>query len=237
MDNGDIGIHPKKSITESVCVECETKFNDTSLKAVTICSICKRPVCDTHKQSKLAYIPDFKHTGKAIKEAQEIIRKQHECLQERGHPCLPYTLGFWKEFDLERELKRQRIRNHMDGFGYATDEEIEHLKVSHLMKQASYINERQKDAVRRQFTEEARKRADATRTYDNKFNYNFPIPAGIYLIDKYYNKLNNARTIGEVEKIVSDYRKQQRLKGKIEQSEQTEQHQQSEQPKKKHWWQ
>lgn len=43
-----------------------------------------------------------------------------DCL---GHPCLPYTLDFWKKFDLEKERRIQREKNHMDSFGYLTDEE------------------------------------------------------------------------------------------------------------------
>lgn len=63
------------------------------------------------------------------------------------------------------------------------------------------------------------RRASATRTYDNKFNYSFSIPAGIYSIDKYYEQLNNARTVAEVERIVDDFKK------KIKKEQ------------KKRWWQ
>jgi len=50
-------------------------------------------------------------------------------------------------------------------------------------------------------------RAAATKTYFNKFKHEFDIPAGIYSIDKYYNKLNNAQTLEEVGEIIKEYRR------------------------------
>jgi hypothetical protein len=232
---GDIDIQPPTKdtkttpISESVCVECETKFKDSSLKVVTICPICQRPVCDMHRVSKLAYIPDFKHTSKAIKEAQEIIRNQKDCLREKGHPCLPYTLDFWKQYDLEKERKKQRIKNQMDGFGYITDEEVE--AVIDRMPSSSTDEEEYSQShskiLERALRKETDRRRTATSTYNNKFNYNFPIPAGIYWVDEYYDRLNEARTLAEVDDIIHDYRRGIRKQPVQEQQVM----------KKKHWWQ
>ncbi len=105
-----------------VCTECQTKLNDDSLKPISVCPICERAFCSFHSKTTLVYIPDFKNVDKAIKEAKEVIEKNHA--DGTGHPCLPYTLDFWKEYDLEKERKKQREKNNMDGFGYFTDEEI-----------------------------------------------------------------------------------------------------------------
>ena len=42
-----------------------------------------------------------------------------------GHPCLTYSVKFWKRFEEGKILTRQRIKNNMDGFGYLTEEEID----------------------------------------------------------------------------------------------------------------
>lgn len=106
-----------------VCIECQTKLKDDTLKPISVCPICERAFCSLHQRTSLVYIPDFKRVDKAIKEAKEVIEKNNA--DGTGHPCLPYTLDFWKEYDLEKERKKQREKNNMDGFGYFTDEEIE----------------------------------------------------------------------------------------------------------------
>ncbi len=138
-----------------VCVECPKNGDDT-VKTVSPCPICKRFVCSIHSQPMLAYIPDFKHTGKVIKEAKEII-KSHNA-GGLGHPCLPYTLNFWKEFDLEKERRKQRIKNQMDGFGYVTDEEIEHTSERSLEEIRRKLEERkQQDIIASQESKKTKK--------------------------------------------------------------------------------
>jgi hypothetical protein len=44
-------------------------------------------------------------------------------------------------------------------------------------------------------------------TYGNKFGYRFSVPTEVYLNEKYFEKLNEARTLEEVEKIIQDYYK------------------------------
>ena len=81
-----------------------------------------------HLKPLLAYIPDLKHVDKEIIETREIIEKENA--QEIGHSCLPYTLEFWKNFEKEKILIKQRIKNRMDGFGYYTDEERKKFSIS-----------------------------------------------------------------------------------------------------------
>jgi hypothetical protein len=107
------------------------------MKPVSACPICQRLVCSIHLRCALAYVPDFKHTSEAIKEAQEIIRQDAD---ETGHSCLPYTIDYWKRFDLEKERKRQRIKNQMDGFGYITDEEKRNIADKSLKEIRKKLN-------------------------------------------------------------------------------------------------
>ena len=60
----------------------------------------------------------------------------------------------------------------------------------------------------------AKKRSDEIQqipnlsvTYDNKHGHRFSVPPEVYLDAKYYDKLNEARTLDEVEHIIHDYYK------------------------------
>jgi hypothetical protein len=44
-------------------------------------------------------------------------------------------------------------------------------------------------------------------TYGNKFGHRFRVPPEVYLDEKYFEKLNEARTLEEVERIIQDYYK------------------------------
>ena len=49
-------------------------------------------------------------------------------------------------------------------------------------------------------------------TYGNKFGHSFRVPTEVYLNEEYFEKLNEARTLEEVEGIIQDYYKHH-LKG------------------------
>ncbi|MGQ9642100.1 MAG: hypothetical protein ACUVUF_08310 [Candidatus Bathycorpusculaceae bacterium] len=46
-----------------------------------------------------------------------------------------------------------------------------------------------------------------TITYDNIYSHHFNVPIEVYLDEKYKEKLDKARTLHEVERILHDYRK------------------------------
>lgn len=51
---------------------------------------------------------------------------------------------------------------------------------------------------------------DSTKTYDNIYHHHFWVPTEVYSNIKYRDRLNNARTLEEVEKIIRDYYKHHR---------------------------
>lgn len=67
---------------------------------------------------------------------------------------------------------------------------------------------------------------ETTITYDNIHHHRFRVPVEVYSIEQYRNRLNNARTLEDVEKILKDYNKHQQKERKLEKPK-----------KKKHWWQ
>lgn len=109
----------------SICVECKTKLNDDTLKHVTDCPYCQRPMCKYHLRPKPSFIPDFKDAGKRCKEIKEIIEK--ESYTDGGHPCFPYTKVFWERYDKQQEeyKKQLELLVHKPIFLNKKEEELE----------------------------------------------------------------------------------------------------------------
>lgn len=131
---------------------------------------------------------------RSVIEAQEIDEKERKRLIEEAMDKMMNT-------DFSKPVKQK------NGDKYWALEQS--MNLTH--KEAEKLRERDK-------------RAWATETYANKFGHEFPIPAGIYSIDKYYKKLNNARTLEQIDSIISEY------KNDIEKDVKRKNG-------KKHWWQ
>ena len=63
------------------------------------------------------------------------------------------------------------------------------------------------ESARRRETATASWKKTETKTYDNLFGHDFNVPIEVYSDEKYRDKLNKARTLDEVERILRDYRK------------------------------
>ena len=53
-----------------------------------------------------------------------------------------------------------------------------------------------------------------TKTYGNIYGYHFCVPVEVYSDEKYREKLDKARTLDEVERIIRDYRKHHKQKAR-----------------------
>ncbi|MEM2440526.1 MAG: hypothetical protein QW493_04855 [Candidatus Bathyarchaeia archaeon] len=53
-----------------------------------------------------------------------------------------------------------------------------------------------------------------TKTYGNIYGYHFNVPVEVYSDEKYREKLDKARTLDEVERIIRDYRKHHKQKAR-----------------------
>ncbi|MEM3873797.1 MAG: hypothetical protein QXU45_01490 [Candidatus Bathyarchaeia archaeon] len=51
-----------------------------------------------------------------------------------------------------------------------------------------------------------------TKTYGNIYGYHFNVPVEVYSDEKYREKLDKAKTLDEVERIIRDYRKHHKEK-------------------------
>jgi hypothetical protein len=86
-----------------ICIECKTKLNDNTPKPVSNCPLCGRPMCEHHLRAKLAQVPDFKSSGKKHSATMEILEKDYG--SGDGHPCLPYTINFWQQYEKQFEYR------------------------------------------------------------------------------------------------------------------------------------
>jgi len=106
----------------NVCPECATKESNYEQKELVLCPCCKRFVCVLHQEARLAYIIDLTSMDDVAKETREVI--DLERIKKGGHPCLPYSVTFWKKFVSEKSLEMERVKNAMDGLGYYTNAEL-----------------------------------------------------------------------------------------------------------------
>jgi hypothetical protein len=207
-----------------VCIECETKHHDVTLKTVFQCSYCERYVCDYHLPARLAYIVDLKSTSKKAKETRKIVEEDYA--RGDGHPCLPYSLEFWKWFESEKTLRIERRKNLADGFGYFSNEEIYRKSLEKEENLPEYkaptklSGEKDtslslKEKLKRIFQSKPRQNElneleqanlrQETVTTENKYGHRFVVPLEVYSNAEYREYLNSAETIKSVRVIVKEY--------------------------------
>ncbi len=174
-----------------ICYECQTKDNDSSEKTVYLCDACGKWFCDLHKKPKFPFFVDWEtqfdvQGNPAIKAMfySEFGRKD-------GHSDLVYFRNKVMEMELEEEYQNFLIKEAMDRMNLY-GKPLREVKVP-VIESKHQLSEKER-------------RANATRTYANKFTHEFPIPAGIYSVDEYYDRLNNAKTLEDVDKIIDDYK-------------------------------
>lgn len=194
-----------------ICYECSTKDMDSSKKIVYQCDVCNKFFCELHSKPKFPYFVDWETQFDVQGDPEVKAFFYSEYGRQEGHADLEYLRRKIMEMELEEEYQNFLIKTAMDNMN---------LYGKPLRKMKVPIKE-----VEPQLSDEE-VRSSATRTYHNKFKHEFPIPAGIYSIDEYYDRLNYARTLAEVDEIIDDFKKHYGPE--------------PEKPivkKKKHWWQ
>jgi len=180
--------------------------------------LCERWFCERHIEPRLAFIKDLK----AIEHSSEIRALYYtEMRYENGHPDFEYSRRKFRELDIEERRRNELIKQALDRMNhYYAEVEIPEKPID--------LEEERKRTVEMLLKEEAEidkpKTADShktvnripfrvgetTITYENRYNHHFSVPAEAYSIKKYRQKLNNARTLNEVERILHDYYKHHR---------------------------
>jgi hypothetical protein len=140
---------------------------------------------------------------------------------KEGHPDFEYSRRKFRELDIEEKRRNELIKQALDRMNhYYAEVEIpekpidleEERKrtVEMLLKEEAEID-KPKTADSQKTVEGIPFRVgDTTLTYENRYHYHFSVPSEAYSIEEYREKLNNAKTLDEVEHILHDYYKRHR---------------------------
>jgi hypothetical protein len=176
--------------------------------------LCDRWFCERHLKPRLAFIKDFGAIEK-IPEVRALYYTESEQVKsENGHPDFEYSRRKFRELDIEEKRRNELIKQALDRMNHYYAE---------IQEQPIDLEEVRKRTAEKLLTEEAEidnprttdthgtlkgipfRVGDTTLTYDNRYHHHFRVPSEAYSTEKYREKLNDAKTLGEVEKILDDY--------------------------------
>lgn len=190
------------------CVECCVRDRDFSKKKVYNCELCERWFCEKHLEPRLAFIKDLE----VIEKIPEIrVLYLLEIKEKEGHPDFEYSRRKFRELKIEERRQNDLIKQALDRMNHYYDDieipekpiDLEAEKkrtVEMLLKEEAEIDAHARNRIPFRVGE-------TTLTYENRYNHHFSVPAEAYSIEKYRQKLNNARTLDEVEHILHGYYK------------------------------
>ena len=191
-----------------ICYECSTKHLDSSEKKVSHCEICNKWFCEAHLKPKVPYFINW-DTVFDVQSDPKIKALFHtEYNREGGHPDFVYLRKTIEAFDLEEKTRNELIRQAMDRMmnpeKYDVEVEADYEKdttkrVEILLKEENELKEHP------EYEHPEKVIGDTTTTFGNIHNYHFGVPTQIYNEKEYRKRLDNARTLAEVDQIVEEY--------------------------------
>jgi hypothetical protein len=193
-----------------ICYECTIKENDSSQKQVYHCDLCKEWFCEKHLKPKFPYFVDWDTVFDVQGDPRIKALFHFEHNRKDGHADLNYVRKEIESFNLEEKVKEEMIAKAMDRmmhpekYGIEPCSEIETdntKRVEILLKEENALTEQPESVIGRY-----------TKTFGNIHNHHFSVETKIYYDEEYRPKLDNARTLAEVEKIVKHYEKHHREK-------------------------
>ena len=199
-----------------ICYECSTQNMDSSQKRVSHCEICNKWFCEAHLKPKFPYFVDWDTVFDAQGDPKIKALFHTEYNREGGHPDFVYLKKTVEALNLEEKTRDKLIQQRIDEMMEADKKRILHTAEAMGKLKAAFSNEAYAQNV-------YYKNTPTTKTYENKYHYRFTVPAVVYVVKEYREKLNAAKTLSEVGAILRDYDKHYRKK--------------QGQTKKKHWWQ
>lgn len=214
------------------CYECSVKEHDSSQKKVYYCELCGKWFCERHLKPKFPFFIDW-DTIFDVQGNREIKLRYHtEYRRKGGHPDFVYWQREVEKFEIEEKARNEMIKQaidrmmHPEKYGVVKPAEYETdttKRVEILLKEEIELDE----IGRKGITEKNYVQSGGTTvTYDNIHHHEFRVPTEVYSVIKYRSRLNTARTLEEVEKIIKDYNKHRRKERKQELHK-----------KKEQWWQ
>jgi hypothetical protein len=166
---------------------------ESTKQRVYRCNECNKWFCELHRTPKFPYFVDWETVFdvQGNPEIKALFYSEHERID--GHPDFVYLTKTIEKSKLTEEQRNKLIKTAMDIMMQQPIWEFEAVSGNSVPDDYQVLMEKHK-------------RFCADTTYNNKYHYSFRIPPVIYSIHEYYERLNNARTIEEVNKIVADYR-------------------------------
>jgi mannitol/fructose-specific phosphotransferase system IIA component (Ntr-type) len=166
------------------------KEGDSSQKQVYHCELCDKWFCERHLKPKFPYFIDWETIFDVLGNPEIKALYYTEYMREGGHPDFVYWRRKFEALDIEGKVRDKLIQQAIDKMIEANP-----IPPKTVNPQIMYSE---------------------TITTENKYSHHFIVPTLVYLNEKYRERLNNAKTLEEVEYIISDYYKHLY---------------------KKHWWQ
>lgn len=181
-----------------------------------LCELCDRWFCKKHLEPRLAFIKD----PETIENIPEIRALYYTEIKEKeGHPDFEYSRRKFRELEIEEERQNELIKQALDRMNhYYAEIEEKPIDVEEERKRTVEMLLKEEAEIDKPTTADSYKtvkgipfRVGGTAlTYENRYHYHFSVPAEAYSIEKYREKLNNAKTLDEVEHILHDYYKHHR---------------------------
>jgi len=225
-------IESKRESQLGVCDECSIKEKDSSKKKVYYCELCGKWFCERHLKPKFPFFIDW-DTIFDVQGNREIKLRYHmEYRRKDGHPDFVYWRRTVETFRIEEKTRNELIKQaidrmmHPEKYGVEKPAEYETdttKRIEILLREEIELNEKAEKSISKKTYV---KSSSSTFTYDNVYHHHFEVPTEVYSDIEYRNRLNNARTLEEVEKIINDYNIHRRKEREQEQPK-----------KKKRWWQ
>jgi hypothetical protein len=140
---------------------------------------------------RLAFIKNF-DAIENIPEVRALYLTESEGLKsEDGHPDFEFSRRKFAELDIEEKRRNELIKQALDRMNERYRER----------KESQSRIERVSAEIQNTFITDR----ETTTTFGNIFKYRFSVPADVYSDEEYGKKLDQAKTVSEVESIIRDY--------------------------------
>ena len=191
-----------------ICCECSVKDGDSSQKQVYHCELCDKWFCEKHLNPKFPYFVDWETVFDVQGNPQVKSLFYSEYRRVDGHPDFIFLRKTIEALELEEKTRNELIKKAIDRMVQIP---LPRKPITTVMDTATY------DMPTRTY-------GKTTRTYGNIHHYSFEVFTEVYSNKEYRKRLDNAKTMDEVENIEKEYFSHHPNP--------------KEQPsKKEHWWQ
>ena len=204
-------IDSAKSLT-GVCCECSAESNDFSLQKVCNCELCHKLFCEKHAEPRLPQFADWDvvHGFPGTTELKILYYTERNL--NGGHPDVAYLRKKLNAFEIEEDL-RIKVVECLIGRIANPEKYLGSIAVgvsAGRIVNSSFVAE---NSFRGQSAENFNEVVFAynevmTKTFGNIYHHKFEVPSKIYSLETYGNRMNNARTLEEIDLIIKDYQKQ-----------------------------